>query len=491
MRRWAFLSDPGRAAVPTAYAGVAALLLILAYAPVVHLPYGVMDDYPSLVASESNLVENTLRGGRPIYALVLAPLLAWKRPTVEDLWMYRATGLALLLVFAGLTSRWLGRIGWPPTFALAAAVLVACLLPMQVFVNWAVTWPIVLAGCIGVGALLVAYPPDPPANRRRLAGAMAIFIVGLATYQPTTLAFFALLVPAVAVPAERWAERRREVWTLMAAAMASMVVYAPTVVVCQSMVRSAGDREIGLPSPLADLAWLFGTVLPKVSELWNVRPVPLVGPVVLATIVVAAGAAFVRARRRAMLRPVAEQALTIVALLGLCVSPTLMVAERWPSFRSLTPLTIGLCLVFLLALRSLFASRRLRPALPAVTFALVAFALFSVSRNTLVYYAVPLTVEWRYVKHLVRERRDEIGGAGRVHVVRPHWNHGVSELVLGDEFGLPASFSRKVPVPMTRAALRAAGLQAGRVRVTHSAALDPRPPDTGPVLDLTTLRELR
>jgi hypothetical protein len=74
-----------------------------------------------------------------------------------------------------------------------------------------------------------------------------------------------------------------------------------------------------------------------------------------------------------------------------------------------------------------------------VTFALVAFALFMASRNTLVYYAVPLTVEWRYVKHLVREQRKEIVRAGTVHVVRPHWNQGVSELVLGDELGLPAA----------------------------------------------------
>lgn len=80
---------------------------------------------------------------------------------------------------------------------------------------------------------------------------------------------------------------------------------------------------------------------------------------------------------------------------------------------------------------------------------------------------------------------------GAVHIVRPGWNDGVSERVLGDEFGLPSLFSTWVPEPMTKAALRAAGIDARSIRVTHSAANAPVPTETGPVLDLRQLATLR
>lgn len=389
-------SDGG---VSAASFSVAALLIALAYSPVLHVPYGVMDDFTSIVGRSSLFVPLSIRGGRPIFGLLLRPMTMLLQPDVDDLWIYRGISLGMLILLAWLTTRWLARVGWTRWFSLAGGILVTCLLPMQVLVNWALEWPALVATNLSAAALLIATPARGDTSWHRLLGAVGLEMSALSIYQPAAMTYFGLLVAAVAVPVSQWQHRRRQVVGLTVTGIVAMVAYAPIVLLGQALsgAQSRG-RALSMPDPFADAAWLVGVVLPKVAELWDAHALTLVSPIVFATVTVAAVSAIARSLRRRDVRPhgvrdAGEQALLLPILLTIAASPTLMVSERFPSFRSQTGLAVGLCMLFLAAVKHLLSRPRLRRALPATAFGLVAVALVSAAHNTLVYYAIPQTME--------------------------------------------------------------------------------------------------
>ena len=476
-----------------------AATVVLVYAPLLVTTFAVVDDWSALIGSNPMAVALRARDGRPVYAVLF--WLGMRLVPAEPEWMavYRAATVVGLAGFAVLVARWLGRLDWRPCAAAAAAVAVVCLTPMQVIASWAATWVFPLGLCCGALAVPLAYgrgvqgwPGVGP-----VAAAVLLLVVGLCTYQPAAMVYFALLIPAVCRPIAVWPQVRGRVLVATTIGVMAVWAYVPVLILLQrTLGRTSEGRELGLGDPAAKARWFVETVLPRAGELWRADLEPTIGPVVGLVVAVAAALAIRNAIREELpavtvLRNAVEQGGLVMALLCLSFASSLLSALYFPAYRTLMALSTGICLLFVSAGIALLSGAH-RPSLRvAAAGALVVTAIGFASANTVGRYAMPHAVEWRVVKQLLRERRAEIALVRTIHVVRPGWNDGLTDRPLNDEFGVPSMLHPWVPESMAAAGLRAIGIDDSGVSITHSGPAEPVPPGDAVVLDLRRLRSLR
>ena len=473
----------------------APVLLVLAYGHVLFLPYGVMDDF-TLLEQPDLLLRVHVLNTRPVYGALSWLAFLFVPSDVGWLFVYRIASVLGLMALAALIAWWLRRLQWSPPLSAFAGLMVGCLAPMQVYASWATMWGAPVAFCLSAAALLIVFhgnsdgpPPKSTQTWMRSAAALVLVILALATYQPGGAVYFALLIPAVWGSSTNWLSRKRVVVRAVGLGVTAMFAYALFAFVFQRYFGALGGRALAIPDPVEKLSWFALTVVPRAAELWRVGPGAVVGPVIALVLAIGYGVEVFSNRRTSQPRvtPLLSQVMMVLVLLALSYAANLMVAENFPSSRSQGALTTGICLLFVAAVRSIGLRLEAPRTLHAVSLVLVAVALILAAKNTLLYCAVPQSIEWRMLKQELRKGREEILRTGRVHVIRPASAQGASSVVQGDEFGLPSLFSPRVPEPMVGAALRTMGAEFAPTRVTHSAYDEAVPADGRPVIDMRRL----
>ena len=190
------------------------------------------------------------------------------------------------------------------------------------------------------------------------------------------------------------------------------------------------ERAALMTDPLAKLAWFVSHPLANVSTLALLPPVPAVSAMV-ATVVVLGLLALLQQGR---FRQAAALGMLIL-LLPATYTPTLAVAENWPSFRSLFCVYALAIFTLAAALRGVVGTQRGVLSAVLVLGALVSLPAFAYQAR--VRLAQPAALETRLLTEALR--RIDTAHTTRIHIIGPQWTQSASDRVWYDEFGFPTS----------------------------------------------------
>jgi hypothetical protein len=442
------------------YLWLVALVPALLYAPAILREYGLRDDYSMLreaVAQPAKLVAVCVAEGRPIYGLLLRVTHSYL--DVPSLGVARLLA-ALLIGFAGATlARILAiRFQWSTGTAASAGVLLALLPSTQVVASWASCWPQAAAGAMSIGAFAISdrgFERRGPPRLLAILGAFALLLAATLTYQSNALLY---VVPVAA----GWLGRRPRTWRwlgghlgLVAASLA--LSFIVTLVLFDVFGFRPSRRVVIDIHPFAKLVWFAQNALREALGLYVLRDVlrrtepwytamqAIVATGVVTSLFSGGGA------REAVKRTVGLGALVLAAY-----AVSFVAAERWPTYRTIWPLS-GIVLVACgLGVRRCLElggphGARLRPALPVVAVALVAVsALWNVDRLV----ARPQAEEWARMMDVASEFDPRAGG--RVFVVLQRPNTLIAPIRHLDEFGSLSADADWVAKEMFIQALRSA-----------------------------------
>ena len=339
------------------------LLLLLVFPSLLYhrgitMRFGLRDDYSIL--REAREEPETLREfctsqGRPFYGPLLTATFA-RLDGIDSLHLPREGTAGLVGLLCASVAFLLDRqLGWrrPPAVLLAA--LLAVLPSVQVVVHWAICWPHVLAGVLGVASFALAEQGRRATARRWRWGLLGAgaggLLLALLTYQSNALFYVVLAAAGFLSPAAtRREERIRGLRThlllvgamLVAAFLITEALFhvngywaSPRVT-----VESAWLDKIGwfVRNPLANALALIVVA----EDSGGTEPWHCLATAVVALLLVGAGALeWRRAGRAAALTWWAG----LLVLGALAYAASFVAAERWPTYRTIFPLT-GVVAVF-------------------------------------------------------------------------------------------------------------------------------------------------
>jgi len=394
------------------------VLLLLAFPTLLYhrgiaLRFGLRDDYSTL--REAREEPEAIRGfctsqGRPVYGILLAASFA-RLDGIDSLPVAREGSAVLLgLICAGVALVLDRQLGWPRPHAVVLAGLLAVLPSAQVVVHWGICWPHVLAGVLGVASFALAERGRRTAARRGRCffwglGA-GVLLIGLLTYQSNAL-FYGVLVAAgfLAPAAGPVADRIRGLLThALLVGVVLVVAFLITKALFQVNGFWASPRVTIEGAWLDKLGWFGRTPLANALALVVVaddagRTEPwhhLAAAVVALLLVGASALEWRRAGRRAALAWWAG----LLGLMALTYAASFVAAERWPTYRTIFPLT-GVIGVFLVravtSLGSCWPRVGERLAVLALG-ALVGVGGWQARQTSLRYLATMQADEWRRVE---------------------------------------------------------------------------------------------
>ncbi|HEX5107706.1 MAG TPA: glucosyltransferase domain-containing protein [Vicinamibacterales bacterium] len=437
-----------------------ALVPPLLYSPAILREYGLRDDYSMLreaIVQPAKLIAVCVAEGRPIYGLLLS--ITHPHLDVPSLAVARLLA-ALLIGFAGaMFARILAtRFQWSTASAVAAGILLALLPATQVVASWASCWPQAAAGAMSIGAFAISdagFDRRGPPRLLAILAAFALLLAATLTYQSNALLY---VVPVGA----GWLGRRARTWRwlaghlgLVAAALALSFVI--TLVLFDVFGFRPSRRVVIDIHPFAKFVWFAQNALREAlglyvlrdmmrrTEPWYTAMQALVATGVVTSLFIGGGI------RQAMKRTAGLGALLLVAY-----AVSFVAAERWPTYRTVWPLSGVVLIAFGLGVRRCLElggahQGRLRPVLAASIVALIAAsALWNVDRLV----ARPQAEEWSRMM-------DEASGfdpqaGGRVFVVLQRPNTIVAPIRHLDEFGSLSADADWVAKEMFIQALRTA-----------------------------------
>lgn len=425
------------------------LLPLAVFAPAYWAEFGMRDDYSMLreAAEEpGKILRFASSQGRPVYGLLLegtfhvakgVPSLAvWR--TVA---MVLVGAVALFLAWTLIRSR-----RWAPAEAAAFAGFFSLLPCAQVVTGWAVAWPHVLAALGGLGAFALF---DAGWNRqgwRRwalLAGAITILLLSIFIYQPNALAF---LIPVAAgwlrpVGLDSREERNRWLWrNLGFVGLGLAAAFAITTFWLHAGIVEPAERIAVETDPIGKLRWFLDGPLRQALGLYVLRDfVGRTDPWYTATVLVSVAAITFGLFSAADWRwsRALTRGLGFIVLILAAYSVNLVAAERWPTYRTLWPLT-G---VILMGVWN--GLRRLRPAVDEfrtfvqlrrfVTASALLVLAMVVHWQALTLISQPQQAEWRRFRAMA-EGIDPVS-PGRVFVISPQPGDSRTAVRHLDEFG--------------------------------------------------------
>lgn len=226
--------------------------------------------------------------------------------------------------------------------------------------------------------------------------------------------------------------------------------------------------------PIGKLLWFVQKPLVRAASLWGVYEWRYV---IAAGAIAVIAAAAIRAWRdipAGQSRGAFFKATGLAALPVLAYAPVLAVAEDWPSYRSLLPLTIVVGTFVALAAWRL--SEHLRPGaklvVGAAAVAIVAAAGFSARHNVADNIVAVQRAELDYL--LAHLKTLDPNDLRAIHVVMSHYSRGPEFPAKSDEFGIRSASRPRWTVDMVRCGLRLLGKPEPSA-ITCSPALESAP----------------
>ena len=190
-------------------AGFFLAVFLSCFASVLGVDYGYHDDYHVVAAHGphdkpgSAEVVRAMRDGRPIYALITAPVLQ-AVAEIEHLRYLRLVGVLGIALLAWCMFQALARAGWSRFQSACVAVIMCTTLPFQVTAAWAICAPHPLGAlAAGLAFLLSERAFETPRRRSKwllAAGASLALLAALAVYQPMAMFFWVFAAVALLKP---------------------------------------------------------------------------------------------------------------------------------------------------------------------------------------------------------------------------------------------------------------------------------------------------
>ena len=427
----------------------------LVYASAILVPFAVLDSYRVLYAAMRHemfdISKMIVEGGRPLYALGNMWVFDAMHG-IADLGWLRVASVVGIAALATACYQAMEGDNLPRLVILAFSLLIGLMPSFQVYVAWPTAafcpWSAFLAG--------LAYTIIGPARvvrlpRHRMALAVVILTAALAVYQPTAMIFW--LFAAIAWLTPPAPPNHRDIFraaTVMAAALASeyaltqglpLVLYSDT----NKYTRTAIVTNIP-----QKITWFFNNPLLDALNLPLIAPRAWVAHFIIFFIVLGLWLYFQGSPPAIR---VARMALAAI-LLPLAYLPNLLVAENWSSYRTQVALTSLVLLYTIIALVGWLRRLRGQRLLPACLVVAVITCTGLATRNVLLEFVLPQTLEYRIAAHALRETQLE--GATHFYFVLARWSDTLAPIVRYDEFGLPSSAATWVPQAMIWLILQAA-----------------------------------
>lgn len=362
-----------------------ALLPCLLWARPLLLEYGYRDDYSimrEVVEEPGKIIAVCISEGRLFYGILLQTSFSLVNG-VPALAVWRLFGAGLLGV-VGVLLAWIliHRFRWHRAAAMAAGALFSLLPSAQLIAAWASCWPLALAGVLGLAAFALTdtgLASSGVMRRMSIFIGLTLLVMGMLTYQSNALLY---VVPLAA----GWITNRRPRWRWLLVHL----VFVASALVLAFVATETSFRVLGfLPSrrfivdvhlvskvewflqhPFREALSLY--VLHDVvarTEPWYSAMQAITGTLVLLAIV-----------RRATPREAAARLGGFAVLLATAYAVSFVAVERWPTYRTLWPLT-GVLLVAVVYevshWRAIVLARR-----PTLEYALAILLVAVVGRST-------------------------------------------------------------------------------------------------------------
>ncbi len=438
--------------------GLLLLLPLIIYSNTIFSRFGFRDDYSILRETSEEpgkIIKLCASHARPIYGWMLENFFS-RMDEIDDLWVARALGALCIgglsiLIFLALT-----RLRWGTAPSTLLAALMAMLPAAQVDVSWAICWPHVVAGMCGIGGFLVS---DRGGILRRIGGGVLV-MAGTLIYQPNALFYVVPVAAGLFIYRHepiRWRFRWAFVHILVVgAALASAFLlvqglYAAKLIHLHPLVTIETDilskLDFYIHKPLLNALALF--VLNDMRERWS-----LIYGVFAAAVSLTILAGGWGELRRGGWREGAFWAASLFVLFIVSSAPVLIAAQRWPTYRTIYPLT-GVCLIFLvLGLHHLneYFNKKTAWLVPAAFAAMLTVAAPLASWHAYTLFALPQQQELALIEEGVKRLKPVYPCT--VLVIWPDPEHSPASAFYSDEFGTLSTNSDWTPKEMLKLILR-------------------------------------
>ncbi len=352
------------------------LLPLFLYASGIIERYGLRDDYSTLrEARESGdiIFQVNASHGRPVYGWLLEYSFAML-DGINGLPWARLVSALLVGLLAWLTAWTLEvQLGWNKMSAWSVGGWLALLPATQIYIHWAICWPIALAAVLGVLAFILAQWGYKQTSRikRALAavGAFSLLLLALLDYQPNAL-LFVMFIAAGWITRLAEPNRTKVRWAawhlgLVLLALTTAYVASQSMFALSSVERS--PRFSVETNFLNKLEWSAAQPLQNAlalevladdtgrTEPWHQLAATATGATIIAF--------GLFARRKHGWSAAGNWWAGFLAFALLAYAVSFVAAERWATYRTLLPLS-GVVIVYLVhAVSTTLGPRRRTSAL--------------------------------------------------------------------------------------------------------------------------------
>lgn len=474
------------------------MLPVAVFSNTIFARFGLRDDYAVLrEAHDSTAIVTRVNGGqgRPIYGWMLQQSFSRLDGIGGLQWSRLLSALCIGMLGAATAATLVGQLGWRALDAWLVGAVIEVLPSAQILIGWGSCWPHIVAAILAVGAFAL-FEADGRVRGVRAAAAITLMVAGTLIYQSNTLYYLVLVAAGWCGRDERtssaalgWVARH-----LLAVGAALALAYLITRLLFASGTFTASARVV------FETEWLNKAIWFMRGPLLNALALLVLNDELGRTTVLHASAAggvgcvlVWSAMREPTGRARGVALLVMVALLVGAFSVSLLAAERWPTYRTMLPLTAVVVVFVGGALRSRDGDARWRRRATSWLLGVMLLIGASVAR----WQAFTLIAEPQMQELAVLERGTrQIDPARhpRVFAITPKPEDSVAPLRWKDEFGSLSTDSDWTPKEIVRLLMRDRFPQRARIEETYSFDSSGEPPLDGGadvVIDLRPLRAAR
>jgi hypothetical protein len=333
----------------------------LLYWNAVWMRFGLRDDYSTLRETHEEpgkVFAFCASQGRPVYGLLLEYSFARLDGIGALPWARLLGAVCVGLLCATTALVFERRLRWPRGPAVLGAAMLALVPSAQVIIDWGICWPHAFAALLAMAAFVLADQALAAATSGgRIAGASCaatLLLLGMLTYQSNAMFYVVPMAAGWLTMGDRpWRERWR--WLISHGALVGLVLavaFLLTKALFAGGVFRASPRIMVETAWLDKLGWFIREPLDNALGLFviedtRMRTAPWFNltAIAVAAVIILGGA--VEWRRRGL----AAALLWWISGCGLGLMAyvvSLVATERWPTYRTLWPLT-GVVVVYLVA----------------------------------------------------------------------------------------------------------------------------------------------
>jgi hypothetical protein len=413
-------------------------LPMLAYEPTIFHRFGLRDDYSILREAHEEpgkITRVCSMQARPLYGVLLENSFGLAR-SIDDLAWIRA-GAAILLGCAAVALFFtLGWLGWDRATAALLAAVITILPSAQVFVSWAVAWPLAVAVLLAIGSFVAAERAFQAERPRAKAAWWGLAVVASCAsaldYQPNSMFYFALV--AAALIRRGWTGVGTVEWLVRHAVTVFIGVGSAFTLMMVAFAQGwvPASHRIALDHDwIGKALWFVATPLQNAFALIavNRNGGSLVVLATACAVILLIGYGLLHRCRTKGRADALWHAGALTVTLSASFAVNFVVGDRWPVYRVITPLASTVLVAAALALFRIGGVRAVRLGL----LALLLPGVWLARSQTLALIARPQEVEL----NVLEAAAGTIDPARhpRVFVITPRPEDHVGGFVYADEFG--------------------------------------------------------